>query len=95
MTFAASDDRGDLRILEFDTQRGSRELRYGTPADSPRIDSSANEVAKLIRRTEYHLGQPTVNSLMVARRKTAEDRISPQTQILLGAHSRLRDRTGY
>jgi hypothetical protein len=47
-------------------------------------DSSANEVAKLIRRTEYHLGQPTVKSLMVARRKTAEDRISPQTQILYG-----------
>jgi hypothetical protein len=34
MTFAASDDRGDLRLLEFDTQRRSCELQYDTLADS-------------------------------------------------------------
>ncbi|KAJ9120594.1 hypothetical protein QFC22_002523 [Naganishia vaughanmartiniae] len=44
--------------------------------------SSSNEVAKLVRRTEYHIGQPVTKSLMVARRKTAEDRIAPQTQII-------------
>ncbi|KAJ9112295.1 hypothetical protein QFC19_000714 [Naganishia cerealis] len=44
--------------------------------------SASNEVAKLVRRTEYHIGQPVTKSLMVARRKTAEDRIAPQTQII-------------
>lgn len=44
--------------------------------------SASNEVAKLVRRTEYHIGQPVTKSLMVARRKTAEDRIAPQTQIV-------------
>jgi hypothetical protein len=48
------------------------------------IESSANEVAKLVRRTEYHMGSSPVKSVMVARRKTAEDRVAPQTQIVYG-----------
>ncbi|GHJ84497.1 hypothetical protein NliqN6_0899 [Naganishia liquefaciens] len=72
--FLASE--GSMTFSAADDQGDLRLLEFDTQ------HSSANEVAKLIRRTEYHLGQPTVKSLMVARRKTAEDRISPQTQIL-------------
>lgn len=34
MTFAASDDRGDLRLLEFDMQRRSCGVQHDTLADS-------------------------------------------------------------
>ncbi|KAJ9114950.1 hypothetical protein QFC20_001325 [Naganishia adeliensis] len=45
ITFGAVDDRGDLRLLEFDSQQ-----------------SSSNEVAKLVRRTEYHMGPSPVKT---------------------------------
>ena len=39
---------------------------------------------KLILRTEYHTGAPVTVSKAIARRRTAEEEFSPQTQIVYG-----------
>lgn len=92
ITFSAVDDQGDLRLLEFNPDRKCALTAVFIPDLTTcfcfPIESASNEVAKLVRRTEYHIGQPVTKSLMVARRKTAEDRIAPQTQIIYGECSR-------
>jgi cleavage and polyadenylation specificity factor subunit 1 len=85
ITFGAVDDRGDLRLLQFDAQRELRLPRLITLTNSYwDVEVSSNEVAKLVRRTEYHMGPTPVKSVMVARRKTAEDRVAPQTTVVYG-----------
>ncbi|KAJ9115995.1 hypothetical protein QFC24_006836 [Naganishia onofrii] len=66
-------------MITFSTVDGQGDLRL---LEFNPDQSSSNEVAKLVRRTEYHIGQPVTKSVMVARRKTVEDRIAPQTQII-------------
>lgn len=85
ITFGAVDDRGDLRLLQFDAQRESR-FPWPNTLTKPywNAEVSSNEIAKLVRRTEYHMGPTPVKSVMVARRKTAEDRVAPQTTIVYG-----------
>ncbi|KAJ9105514.1 hypothetical protein QFC21_001885 [Naganishia friedmannii] len=80
----------DVSVVAVDFLASENMITFSTVDDQGDLrllefnpdQSASNEVAKLVRRTEYHIGQPVTKSLMVARRKTVEDRIAPQTQII-------------
>lgn len=48
------------------------------------IDPDSFNGERLVLRTEYYGGAPVMASKMIARRKTTEEEIAPQSQILYG-----------
>lgn len=74
---------GQATFVSVDTHGDIRLLVY----DKQHPESLGGE--KLLVKTEYHTGSIVTCAKTIARRKTAEEEIAPQTQLIYGKQPRL------
>jgi cleavage and polyadenylation specificity factor subunit 1 len=87
MTFISNDKDGVLRLVDFDpggVSCFSIRTQYKGKMRLTTADPDSFNGERLMLKSEYYGGAPVMASKTIARRRTTEEEIAPQSQIIYG-----------